>query len=94
MDVPRFHLELNLPAELLPDELRPEFVAKVRTHAVLDLLRAGRLSQSKAAQLLGLTRAELFDVMALQDVPQMNFRPGEVERHAAAFADAHRRSSR
>jgi predicted HTH domain antitoxin len=40
-----------------------DLTSKVRESLVMDLLRAGQISQGKAAQLLGLTRRDILDMM-------------------------------
>ncbi|HEX5502294.1 MAG TPA: UPF0175 family protein [Thermomicrobiales bacterium] len=43
--------------------------AQAREALVLDLLRAVRISQGKAAELLGITRYDILDLMAQHEIP-------------------------
>lgn len=47
---------------------------------VLDLLRDARISQGRAAMLLGVTRHDILDLMASQYIPSGPFTPEEVDR--------------
>jgi predicted HTH domain antitoxin len=63
-------LTLELPDELLALLGSPETVAaKVQQALVLDLLRRAEISQGKAAELLGITRWDILDLMALHEIP-------------------------
>ncbi|HEX2170851.1 MAG TPA: UPF0175 family protein [Dehalococcoidia bacterium] len=42
---------------------------KAKQALILDLLREARISQGKAAHLLGLTRGEILDLMAAHRIP-------------------------
>ena len=59
-------LELELPEEAIGLLGAPgEASAKATEAIVLELLREARISQGKAAELLGITRWEMLDLMAL-----------------------------
>lgn len=61
---------LELPDELLDFLGPPDTVAaKVRESLVLDLLRDARISQGRAASLLGVTRWDILDLMARHAIP-------------------------
>jgi DNA-binding NtrC family response regulator len=63
-------LTLELPEEIAELLGPPEAAAaKAREMVVLELLREARIGQSMAAQLLGISRAELLDRMAEQRIP-------------------------
>lgn len=47
---------------------------------VLELLRGGKISQGKAAELLEIDRHTLFDLMAEHNIPMTNFPPEELQR--------------
>src|SRR3989442_15001040 len=47
---------------------------------VMQLLRQHRISQGKAAFLLGLTRWELFDLMATYEISAIDLTPEELEK--------------
>ena len=58
-------IELELSEELVDLLGSPETAAAQAKQAlVLELLREARISQGKAAEILGLTRAEMLDVLA------------------------------
>lgn len=75
----RVKLDLELPDEIL-DQLRAEEIeAKVKEALVMEFLREYRLSQGKAAELLGLDRHKLFDLMAKYRVPVIDLTPEELK---------------
>lgn len=47
---------------------------------VLELLRGGEISQGKAAELLEISRYDLFDLMAERNIPMANFPQEELQR--------------
>jgi predicted HTH domain antitoxin len=59
----RVHLDVELPDELFAQLRKEEIETKVREALVMELLREHRLSQGKAAEILGISRHELFDLM-------------------------------
>jgi predicted HTH domain antitoxin len=63
----RVHLDVELPDELFA-QLRKE-ETKVKEALVMELLREHRLSQGKAAEILGISRHDLFDLMTNHRVP-------------------------
>lgn len=70
---------------------RPEAVAARAKEALVDdLLRQGQIGQSKAAELLGVTRGALLDLMAEHRVPS----GADTAEELAADLDAARRSLR
>ncbi|MGH2352125.1 MAG: UPF0175 family protein [Chloroflexota bacterium] len=77
----------------LPDDLvallgtTQESAAAARQAVVLELLRHGRISQGRAAAVLGLSRYALLDLMAEHDVPSGALTGDEYEQDLAA-ADA------
>ncbi len=61
---------LELPEELVALLGSPEAVAaRVRESLVLDLLREARISQGRAASLLGVTRWDILELMARHCIP-------------------------
>jgi predicted HTH domain antitoxin len=63
-------LTLQLPEELVALLGSPEAAAaRAKEALVLELLREARISQGKAAQLLGITRWEILDLMAQHQIP-------------------------
>jgi hypothetical protein len=62
-------ITLELPEELIELLSSTEVIReKVRTSLVLELLREAHISQGMAARLLGLTRYDILDLMALQKI--------------------------
>jgi predicted XRE-type DNA-binding protein len=63
-------LPLQVPEELVALLGTPEAVtARAKEALVLDLVRQARIGQSKAAELLGITRGALLDLMAEHRIP-------------------------
>jgi predicted HTH domain antitoxin len=61
---------LELPEDLVALFASPEeAAARAKEALVLELLRQGRISQGKAAHLLGITRWAMLDLMAVHQVP-------------------------
>ena len=72
-------LTLELPEELVKLLGSPEAAAaKAREALVLALLREARISQGKAAHLLGLTRWDILDLMAEHHIPSGPETPEEL----------------
>ena len=74
------HVEVKLE---LPDEvathLRDEdLAAKAKEAFMMELLREHEISQGKAAELLGIDRHVLFDLMAKYHVPVIDMTPEEL----------------
>ncbi|HHT9126414.1 MAG TPA: UPF0175 family protein [Candidatus Brocadiia bacterium] len=67
---------VDLPEEGLQDK---EAVRKGKETIVLELLRKGKISQGKAAELLGISRHDLFDLMNKYDVPVIDMSEGELK---------------
>jgi predicted HTH domain antitoxin len=60
---------MELPDELFNQLREEEIERKVKEALVMELLREHRLSQEKAAEILGIGRHELFDLMTNHRVP-------------------------
>ncbi len=65
----RLHLDVELPDELFTQLREEEMEKKVKDALVMELLREHRLSQGKAAEILGISHPELFDLMTSHRVP-------------------------
>lgn len=62
-------LEIEVPDDLVSMLGSPEAArAKAREALILSLLREGRISQGRAAEILGTTRWDLIDLMAAHDI--------------------------
>jgi predicted HTH domain antitoxin len=63
-------LTLEAPEELVALLGSPEAAAaRAKQALVLDLLREARISQGRAAALLGLTRRDILDLMVQYEIP-------------------------
>ena len=79
---------IELPGELLEilgseDEARRD--AKIAV--VLDLVRRGRISRAKAAELLDLTLWDLPALLSRYRIPWFDYAPADVERDLAALGE-------
>ena len=65
--------EVNLPDEFVDEQRGPEKLAGLaRESLLMQLLRTGTISQGKVAELLGVDRWTLVDIMNAHDVPFFN----------------------
>jgi predicted HTH domain antitoxin len=63
----------------LPENARDgKVLDNLNEEAVMELLRKGRISQGKAAELLDISRDELFDLMAAYDIPVVDMADDEL----------------
>ena len=76
----RFTLELELPDEVAATLGAAEVVGKAREAFVMALLREHRVSQGKAAELLGVSRADFFPLMSRHQVPTVDLSPEELQQ--------------
>lgn len=78
--------ELELPEELGELFASEEAAARaVKEALVLDLLNRGEISQGKAAELLGVDRWELFDLLRKHGLPVLDQSPEELRRDMEAI---------
>ena len=69
-------LVLEFPVEFPKDgALNKKALKKGKEAVVLELLREGKISQGKAAELLEIDRHDLFDLMAKHDIPMADSPP-------------------
>ena len=68
----RVQLDVELPDELFAQLRKEEMETKVKEALVMEPLREHRLSQGKAAEILGLSRHELSDLMTNHRVPAID----------------------
>jgi predicted HTH domain antitoxin len=74
-------LVLEFPPEVLEEDLQDRDVQmKAREGAVMELLRKGKLSQGRAAELLDISRNDLFDLMTKYDIPVTNMSQDELKK--------------
>jgi predicted HTH domain antitoxin len=74
----RVNLELDLPDDVAAELRNEDLTAKVKESLVLELLREHRISQGKAAELLGIHRSDLFPLMTKYQVSVVDFSPEEL----------------
>jgi hypothetical protein len=79
-------LTLEVPEELVALLGSPEAAAaKAKESLVLGLLREARISQGQAANLLGITRWDILDLMAQHDILSGPVTAEEVRREMAVL---------
>src|SRR5262245_19180742 len=79
----RLNVELEVPDEILANMPEAEAAAKAKEAFVMELLREHRVSQGKAAEMLGITRHELFTLMTKYQVPAIDLTPEELDAELA-----------
>jgi predicted HTH domain antitoxin len=73
-------LVLDFPDELKDEDLKDSDVkARAMEAAVLELLKKGKVSQGKAAELLGISRWDISDLMAKYEVPATDLTKEELK---------------
>ncbi len=86
-------VEVELPRDLLiglnvpPAEIRQ----KTREWVALELFREGQVSAGKAAELLGLTKAQFIDLLDERGIPYLDLSPAELAQDVAAATAAAQR---
>jgi DNA-binding NtrC family response regulator len=89
------HVEVKweLPDEVATHLRDEDLAAKAKEAFIMELLREHEVSQGKAAELLGIDRHTLFDVMAKYQVPVVDMTSEELEqefqRADGIFRDKH-----
>jgi len=75
-------ITLDIPRESLSitRECPEEFAQSLRIAAAVKWYETGRISQSKAAELIGCNRIELFNHLRDYKVSPIQLTPGELER--------------
>ena len=81
-------ISIELPEEITKLFSKKELEISVRKWAVLELVRAGKLSSGKAAEILGMTRWEFMYLMSDYDIPMADFPEEELERQIKEKAGA------
>jgi hypothetical protein len=74
----RVDVTFELPDEVAPNLRDEDLAAKAKEAFTMELLREHELSQGKAAELLGIDRHELFDLMTKYRVPVIDMTPEEL----------------
>lgn len=75
----RFNLEVELPDEVSSRLRDEDLAAKAKEALVMEFLREHGISQGRAAEMLGISRYELFDLMARYQVPVIDLTAEELE---------------
>ena len=75
----RVNLEFELPDEALAHLCDEDMTAKAKEAFIMELVREHHISQGKAAELLGITRHELLDLMTKYCVPVIDLTPEELQ---------------
>lgn len=65
----RVDVQFELPDEVAPTLRDEDLAAKAKEALTMELLREHEISQGRAAELLGIDRHELFDLMTKYRVP-------------------------
>jgi len=76
----RLHLEFELPDEVADSLREDEMTAKAKEALVMELLREHHVSQGKAAEILGISRHEVFDLMTKYQVPVIDLTDEELDQ--------------
>jgi len=74
----RLNVELELPDELLVALRGEDLAGKAKEALVMELLREHRVSQGKAAEILGIARNDLFALMTKYQVAVIDLSPEEL----------------
>lgn len=73
-------ISIELPDEIVELFGEAELEASLKQWTLLELVRTGRLSSGKGAEILGITRWEFMELMSSHDIPMANFSEDELER--------------
>ena len=73
-------VKFELPDELVPHLRDEDLSAKAKEALMMALLREHEISQGKAAELLGIGRHDLFDLMAKYQIPVIDMTPEELQQ--------------
>lgn len=74
-------IEIMVPEEIVELVGSEEAVSKeAKVAFILDLVRRGKISKGKAAELIGVSLWDLPAILAEYDLPWFHDRPGDLER--------------
>ena len=73
-------ISIELPDEIVELFGEAELEALLKQWTLLELVRTGRLSSGKAAEILGMTGWEFMELMSSHDIPTANFSEEELEK--------------
>ena len=85
------HFDVVLPEEVVAGFgwIEGEVSARVREALVMELLRQHVISQGKAAELLQLSRWDLYEVMGRYKVPAIDLTPEELQQELTKVLKPH-----
>jgi DNA-binding NtrC family response regulator len=70
---------LDVPDDVAAELQNEDLSAKVKESLVMELLREHRVSQGKAAEILGIHRSDLFSLMTRYQVSVVDLNPEELD---------------
>lgn len=73
-------IKIELPEEITQLFEEKELESSLKRWAVLELVKEGKLSSGKGAEILGMTRWEFMELMSSYDIPMANFTREELRR--------------
>ena len=80
-------LVLEFPEGVKEKDLQDDDVLlKAKEAAVMELLRKGKISHGKAAELLDISRHDLFDLMGRHDIPVIDMTGDELKKELSKEA--------
>lgn len=75
----RINFELDVPDDVAAELQNEDLTVKVKESLVMELLREHRISQGKAAEILGVHRSDLFPLMTRYQVSVIDLNPEELD---------------
>jgi predicted HTH domain antitoxin len=75
-------VSIEFPEEVVELYGEEELKSSVRRLSILELVKKGKLSSGKAAEILGITRWDFMELMSDYDIPMVSFPPEELKRQA------------
>ncbi len=75
----RLYIEFELPDEVAGQLHEAEMAVKAKEALVMELLREHHISQGKAAEILGISHHDLFDLMTKYQVPVIDLTAEELD---------------
>jgi predicted HTH domain antitoxin len=87
-------VEIELPQNLLAalDIPESELGRQAREWVLLELFQEGKISSGKAAEILGLSKAQFLDLLSQRNLPYLDADLTDLEREVAAAESAGRPS--
>lgn len=77
----KVRVELELPDEVFDEDFKVEDLqVRVKERLVIELLRGHKISQGKAAEILGISRWSLMDLMAKQKLSVIDMSEEELQQ--------------